>query len=42
MLAIKQKQLLNEIVDKILAGITPANTSIDKLWILKKRTSHQE
>lgn len=44
MLALKQKQLFDEIdmlpidlktkiVDKILASITPVNTSIDKLWI---------
>ena len=44
MLALKQEQLFDEIdilpidlktkiVDKILASITPANTSIDALWI---------
>jgi hypothetical protein len=44
MLALKQKQLFDEIdmlpidlktkiVDRILASITPVNTSIDKLWI---------
>jgi len=44
MIALKQEQLFDEIdilpidlktkiVDKILASITPANTSIDKLWI---------
>ncbi len=44
MLALKQEELFNEIdilpidlktkiVDKILASITPSNTSIDKLWI---------
>ena len=44
MLALKQKQLFDEIdilpidlktqiVDKILASITPTNASIDKLWI---------
>ncbi len=44
MLALKQKQLFDEIdilpidlktkiVDKILASITPANSSIDALWI---------
>ncbi len=44
MLALKQEQLLDEIdilpidlktkiVDMILASITPANTSIDALWI---------
>jgi len=44
MLALKQEQLFDEIdilpidlktkiVDKILASITPANTSIDTLWI---------
>lgn len=43
----KQKRLINEIdmlpidlktkiVDKILASITPVNTSIDKLWIKEK------
>ncbi len=44
MLALKQEQLFDEIdilpidlktkiVDKILASITPSNTSIDALWI---------
>jgi len=44
MLALKQEQLFDEIdilpidlktkiVDKILASITPLNTSIDSLWI---------
>jgi len=44
MLALKQEQLFDEIdilpidlktkiVDKILASITPANSSIDALWI---------
>jgi len=44
MLALKQEELFDEIdilpidlktkiVDKILASITPVNTSIDKLWI---------
>ena len=44
MLALKQEQLFDEIdilpidlktkiVDKILASITPLNTSIDALWI---------
>ena len=44
MTALKQEQLFEEIdilpidlktkiVDKILASITPANSSIDKLWI---------
>ena len=44
MLALKQEQLFDEIdilpidlktkmVDKILASITPANSSIDTLWI---------
>ncbi len=44
MLALKQEQLFDEIdilpidlktkiVDKILASITPVNTSIDALWI---------
>jgi hypothetical protein len=44
MLALKQEQLFDEIdilpidlktkiVDKILASITPADTSIDALWI---------
>jgi hypothetical protein len=44
MLALKQEQLLEEIdilpidlktkiVDKILASITPSNTTIDALWI---------
>ena len=44
MLALKQEQLFEEInilpidlktkiVDKILASITPANSSIDALWI---------
>jgi len=44
MLAIKEEQLFDEIdtlpidiktkiVDKILASITPVNSSIDKLWI---------
>lgn len=44
MLALKQEQLFDaidilpidlktKIVDKILASITPANTSIDALWI---------
>ena len=44
MLALKQEQLFEEIdilpidlktkiVDKILASITPSNTSIDALWI---------
>jgi len=44
MLALKQKQLFEEIdilpidlktkiVDKILASITPSNTTIDSLWI---------
>jgi len=44
MLALKQEQLFDEIdilpidlktkiVDRILASITPANTSIDALWI---------
>lgn len=44
MLALKQEQLFDEIdilpidlktkiVDKILASITPKNTSIDALWI---------
>jgi len=44
MLALKQEQLFNEIdilpidlktkiVDKILASITPINSSIDALWI---------
>ncbi len=44
MLALKQEELFNEIdilpidlktkiVDKILASITPSNTSIDALWI---------
>lgn len=44
MLALKQKQLFDEIdmlpidlktkiVDRLLASITPVNTSIDKLWI---------
>jgi len=44
MLALKQEQLFDEInilpidlktkiIDKILASITPTNTSIDALWI---------
>jgi hypothetical protein len=44
MLALKQEQLFDEIdilpidlktkiVDKILVSITPANTSVDALWI---------
>ena len=44
MLALKQEQLFDEIdilpidlktkiVDKILASITPANSSMDELWI---------
>jgi len=44
MVALKQKQLFDEIdilpidlktkiVDKILASITPLNTSIDSIWI---------
>ncbi|MEA1916830.1 MAG: addiction module protein [Campylobacterota bacterium] len=44
MLALKQEQLFDEIdilpidlktkiVDKILASITPSNSSIDELWI---------
>jgi len=44
MLALKQEELFNEIdilpidlkikiVDKILASITPANSSIDALWV---------
>ena len=55
MLALKQEQLFDEIdilpidlktkiVDKILASITPANTSIDALWIkeVKKRKNDIE
>ncbi len=55
MLALKQEQLFNEIdilpidlktklVDKILASITPANTSIDALWIkeVNKRKTNIE
>jgi len=33
MLALKQEQLFDVIVDKILASITPSNSSIDALWI---------
>lgn len=39
MLTIKQKQLFNEIVDKILASITLVNNSIDKLWIKEAHKS---
>jgi len=55
MLALKQEQLFDEIdilpidlktkiVDKILASITPANSSIDTLWIkeVKKRKNDIE
>jgi len=55
MLALKQEQLFDEIdilpidlktkiVDKILASITPANSSIDTLWIkeIKKRKNDIE
>ena len=55
MLALKQEQLFDEIdilpidlktkmVDKILASITPSNTSIDKLWIkeVKQRKADVE
>ncbi len=55
MLALKQEQLFDEIdilpidlktkiVDKILASITPSNTSIDALWIkeVNKRKSDIE
>jgi len=55
MLALKQEQLFDEIdilpidlktkiVDKILASITPADTSIDALWIkeVNKRKSDIE
>lgn len=55
MLALKQEQLFDEIdilpidlktkiVDKILASITPANSSIDALWIkeVKKRKNDIE
>ncbi len=55
MLALKQEELFNEIdllpidiktkiVDKILASITPLNSSIDALWIkeVKKRRNDIE
>ena len=55
MLALRQEQLFDEIdilpidlktkiVDKILASITPANSSIDTLWIkeVKKRKNDIE
>ncbi len=55
MLALKQEKLFNEIdllpidikakiVDKILASITPLNSSIDALWIkeVKKRRNDIE
>ncbi|WP_297483768.1 addiction module protein [Sulfurimonas sp.] len=55
MLALKQEQLFNEInllpidlktkiVDKLLASITPANSSIDALWVkeVNKRKSDIE
>ncbi len=52
MLALKQEQLFDEIdilpidlktkiVDRILASITPANTSIDALWIKEKMILRQ-
>ena len=55
MIALKQEQLFDEIdilpidlktkiVDKILASITPSNSSIDELWVkeVKKRKNEIE
>jgi hypothetical protein len=53
MLALKQEQLFDEIdilpidlktelVDKILASITPLNSEIDKLWIKEASKRKQE
>jgi hypothetical protein len=53
MLALKQEQLFDEIdilpidlkteiVDKILASITPFNSEIDKLWIKEVNKRKQE
>lgn len=53
MLALKQEQLFDEIdilpidlkteiVDKILASITPINASIDALWIKEANKRKQE
>lgn len=53
MLALKQEQLFDEIdilpidlktkiVDKILASITPTNSSIDKLWIKEANKRRKE
>lgn len=53
MLALKQEQLFDEIdilpidlktkiVDKILASITPINSSIDALWIKEVNKRKQE
>lgn len=53
MTALKQDELFNEIdilpidlkteiVDKILASITPINTSIDALWIKEANKRKQE
>ena len=53
MLALKQEQLFEEIdilpidlkteiVDKILASITPLNSEIDKLWIKEANKRKQE
>ena len=53
MLALKQEQLFDEIdilpidlkteiVDKILASITPLNSEIDKLWIKEVSKRKQE
>ena len=53
MLALKQEQLLDEIdilpidlkteiVDKILASITPPNNEIDQLWIKEVNKRKQE
>lgn len=53
MLALKQEQLFDEIdilpidlktkiVEKILASITPTNSSIDELWIKEANKRKQE
>ena len=53
MLALKQEQLFEEIdilpidlktkiVDKILASITPSNTTIDSLWIKEVNKRREE